>query len=193
MGAGFLSSTGPGVRHRHRENAMSPQHPHWIKIGLPWIPITYTESCWQKNQTPLQRQICGDVGRIYSRYRYRLSREVQLISTTDTDFGPETNEFCNSFGCKGSFSRCWHRTRQACGSLKLHVKFPGPFFYRNWAEHATDWVLIGREEHWGSPQKRKKLCRKWNANNLRCYPPLKKLLTQKKLRKYFRGDCDTFA
>ena len=34
-------------------------------------------------------------------YRYRFSLKIYFISTTDTDFGLETNKFCNGFGYSG--------------------------------------------------------------------------------------------
>ena len=50
---------------------------------------------------PLQRQICGNIGRkslSLSRYRYRFSLVFRAIFIADTDFGLETNESCNDQG-----------------------------------------------------------------------------------------------
>ena len=55
----------------------------------------------RKESTSITETDLWECRQTISHYRYRSSLEIQFVSMTDADFGLETNEFCNNFGCNG--------------------------------------------------------------------------------------------
>ena len=81
--------------------------------------VTGSGSCC-RDRLPLRGRTCWNLGRELL-IQIQIPFEFQPISialTTNTDFVPETNEFCNTFGYSGIAAEISHRSFALSDSTK---------------------------------------------------------------------------